>query len=377
MADPIRVLHVIDKFSMDGVNPSSCSRLFAQWIPLHNKEKFQVDVVGLRPKDASGAYLEQHGIKVYYIEEGKYSPKNINAIAEIARKGNYDILHLHGYSSANFGRLAGKKSGAKTIVHEHAVLKVLPHQYIIDWLLRNKGDVGLGVSKAVKEFMVKGRSVPSDAIDVIWNGIPIQEFTRIDAGKVAQFRESLDVPNDAFLIGTVTRLREEKGNKYLLDAFAEIAKSNSNVYLVLVGDGPLKAELQQQAHTLNVAARIRFTGFVADIPVALGALDLVVIPSLREGFGLALVEAMAAGKPIVASYVGGMRELAENERNALMTPPADVSALVQAINRLINDVPFRTKISAQARKDAEQYSIEKNVEKLEELYTRMTNGRKE
>ncbi|KAA3653632.1 MAG: glycosyltransferase family 1 protein [Calditrichaeota bacterium] len=377
MADPIRVLHVIDKFSMDGVNPSSCSRLFAQWIPLHDKEKFQVDVAGLRPKDASGAYLEQHGIKVFYIEEGKYSPKNINAIAEIARNGKYDILHLHGYSSANFGRLAGKKSGAKTIVHEHAVLKVLPHQYIIDWLLRNKGDVGLGVSRAVKEFMVNGRSVPSEAIDVIWNGIPIQEFTRIDAAKVAQFHESLDVPENAFLIGTVTRLREEKGNKYLIEAFAEIAKTNPDVYLVLFGDGPLKAELQQQANTLNVAACVRFTGFVADIPVALGALDLVAIPSLREGFGLALVEAMAAGKPIVASNVGGMRELAENERNALMIPPADTSVLIAAMTRLINDKALRVQISAQAKEDAAQYSIEKNVEKLEALYTRMTNGRKE
>lgn len=80
MAKPIRILHVIDKFSMDGVNPSSCSRLFAQWIPLHDKNRFQIDVAGLRPRDAAGEFLEQHGIKVFYIEEGKYSPKNINEI---------------------------------------------------------------------------------------------------------------------------------------------------------------------------------------------------------------------------------------------------------------------------------------------------------
>ncbi|KAA3612259.1 MAG: glycosyltransferase family 1 protein [Calditrichaeota bacterium] len=373
MADPIRVLHVIDKFSMDGVNPSSCSRLFAQWIPLHDKNKFQIDVAGLRQKDSAGEFLEQHGIKVYYIEEGKYSPKNINAIADLAKKGNYDILHLHGYSSANFGRLAGKKSGAKTIVHEHAVLKVLPHQYLIDWLLRNKGDVGLGVSQAVKEFMMKGRSVPEKKIEVIWNGIPIEEFTNIEIEKVAEFRKGLDVPEDAFIIGTVTRLREEKGNKYLLEAFAAVAQSNPNIYLVLIGDGPLKNELVEQAKALGIVDRVRFTGFVADIPVALNALDLVTIPSLREGFGLALVEAMAAGKPIVASYVGGMRELAENGKNALMIPPADAGELANALKRLISDTELRDKISHQAQIDSARYSIEKNVAALEKLYDQVAH----
>ncbi len=373
MADPIRVLHVIDKFSMDGVNPSSCSRLFAQWIPLHDKNKFQIDVAGLRPRDAAGVFLEQHGIKVFYIEEGKYSPKNIKAIAELAKKGNYDILHLHGYSSANFGRLAGKKSGAKTIVHEHAVLKVLPHQFVIDWLLRNKSDVGLGVSNAVKDFMMKGRSLPEDRIEVIWNGIPLEEFSQPDDKKVREFRNNLGLPDEAYILGTVTRLREEKGDKYLLDAFAEIAEAHPPVFLVLIGDGPLKDQLSEQTHKLGIGDRVIFTGFVADVPVALNALDLIAIPSLREGFGLALVEAMAAGKPIVASYVGGMRELAENEKNALMVPPADAKELASALQRLLSDKKLRELLSQQARADSAKFSIEKNVDALEKLYEQVVN----
>ena len=371
MAEPIRILHVIDKFSMDGVNPSSCSRLFAQWIPLHDKNKFQIDVAGLRPRDAAGAFLEQHGIKVFYIEEGKYSPKNINAIAELAKKGGYDILHLHGYSSANFGRLAGKKSGAKTIVHEHAVLKVLPHQFVIDWLLRKKSDVGLGVSKAVKEFMMKGRSVPEEKIEVIWNGIPLEEFAETDAAKVAAFRKNLNLPKEAFIIGTVTRLRQEKGNHILIEAFAKIAASHPSAQLVLIGDGPQKDELSQLAGKLGVANRVVFAGFVSEVPVALNALDVVAIPSLREGFGLALVEAMAAGKPIVASFVGGMRELAENERNALMVPPGDADALAAGLQRLIDDEKLQKKLSRQAREDSARFSIEKNVQALEKLYSSM------
>ncbi len=371
MARPIRILHVIDKFTMDGVNPSSCSRLFAEWIPKHDPARFQVDVAGLRPRNAAGEYLEKQGIRVYYIAEGKFSPKNIRAIEQLAREGQYDILHLHGYSSANFGRIAARRLGIPSVMHEHAVLKVLPHQFVIDWLLRHKTDVAVAVSRAVKEFLMKGRSVPEHKIRVIWNGVPLQAFQNIDAEKVQAFRERLNLPEDATVIGTVTRLREEKGNRYFIEAAAQLRSKFPQVYYVLIGDGPLRQELEALSRQLGVDDRVVFAGFVAEVPPALAALDIVTMPSLREGFGLALAEAMAAGKPVVASNVGGLAELAEHEKTALLVPPADAGALAGALERLLADGGLRERLARAAREASSAFSIETNVAALEALYTEL------
>ncbi len=374
MAHPIRILHVIDKFTMDGVNPSSCSRLFAEWIPQHDPAGFQVEVAGLRPADAAGRYLEAQGIKVHYISEGKFSPKNISAIARLARSGRFDLLHLHGYSSANFGRIAARRLGIPSVMHEHAVLKVLPHQFVIDWLLRGKTDVAVAVSQAVKQFLIKGRSVPEEKIRVIWNGVRLSAFQQVDPEKVAAFRKSYRLPAQARLVGTVTRLREEKGNAYFIEAAAQIASQAPNVYFILIGDGPLRAQLEQQAERLGIANRVIFTGFVADIPPALAALDVVVIPSLREGFGLALAEAMAAAKPVVASHVGGLAELATHEENALLVPPADATALARAILRLLKEGTLAQRLAQKAAEQSQRFSIETNVKALEQLYEELVAG---
>ncbi len=371
MTEKIRVLHVIDKFTMDGVNPSSCSRLFADWIPLHDSSRFQVDVAGLRPKDAAGEFLEKQGIRVFYIQEGKISPKNIAAIAALAEEGNYDILHLHGYSSANFGRLAARKVGIRSIVHEHAILQVQPHQFVVDWLLRKRTDVAVAVSNAVKAFMMHGRSIPEEKIEVIWNGIDLKQFQNVPEERVRRFREQHGLPENAKIIGTVTRLREEKGNTYLIEAAAEVLRLEPETTFVLIGDGPLRDSLQQQAQELGIGEKVVFTGFVTDVHAALAALDIVVLPSLREGFGLALVEAMAAGKPVVATKVGGMIELARHERSALMVYEADSPALAQAILRLIREPELAQQLAAQAKEDSARFSIEENVRALEALYGRM------
>ncbi len=375
MSQRIRILHIIDKFTMDGVNPSSCSRLFAEWIPQHDAARFEVEVAGLRPRDAAGEFLEKQGIRVHYITEGKMSPANIPAIERLVRQGKYDLLHLHGYSSANFGRIAARRLGIPSVMHEHAVLKVLPHQFVIDWLLRHKTDVAVAVSQAVKQFLMRGRSVPEEKIRVIWNGVPLQAFRAVPPERIAEFRRHLNVADGAPLVGTVTRLREEKGNRYLIEAAAQVLPQMPEVNFVIIGDGPQRNELELLARKLGVSRQVIFAGFVNDVPAALAALDIVAMPSLREGFGLALAEAMAAGKPAVASKVGGLAELAENEKTALLVPPADAAALSAALLRLLRDEELRRRLARNAQEASSAFSIEANVRALEELYEELVGGR--
>ncbi len=366
----IKILHVIDKLSMDGVNPSSCSKLFVEWFAQHDRARFKIMIASLRPKDAAGEYLEERGLEVFYINKGKVSFANVSAIAGLIDTHGIDLLHLHGYSSANFGRLAARCKGTPSVMHEHAILKVQPHQFLADWLLRNKTDVAVAVSNAVKDFLIKGRSVPQEKIQVIWNGINLVAYRHPNLQNAAQFRARF-ATREQKLIGMIGRLRAEKGNRYFIQAAQEILRQMPNARFVLVGEGEERAQLERLTNELGLQERLRFAGFVNDVQAALHACDVVVIPSLREGFGLILAEAMAAGRPIVATSVGGMVEMARHEQHVLMVPPANSSALAQAALRLLCDQSLAARLANAASEHSENFSIKKNVAALEMLYSRL------
>jgi len=369
----IKVLHVIDKLSMDGVNPSSCAQLFVQWIPRHDPARFKVMVANLRPKDRAGQFVEDSGIEVFYINKGKFSFGNVRAIESLIEEHDIDILHLHGYSSANFGRLAARRKSIPSVMHEHAILKTLPHQYLADRLLRDKTDVAVAVSQAVGDFLTGSRSVPKEKIRVIWNGIDLQSYRHPERERCEQFRSRFGQPHQK-LVGTVTRLRKEKGNRYFIEAAHRIAAQSPEVRFVIVGDGPERAELEALVTRLDLTERVHFAGFVTDVAAALSSFDIAVIPSLREGFGLALAEAMAAGRPIVATNVGGMREMAEHEVHALLVPPANSPALAQAIGRVLANAKLAARLAREARAHSESFSIERNVRELEALYASLASN---
>lgn len=372
MNSAIRVLHVIDKLTMDGINPSSCARLFVEWIPRHDSSRFRAKVANLCGKDLAGEYLERQGVEVFYVGKGKFSLANIRAITDLIDREAIDILHLHGYSSANFGRIAAHRKRIPAIVHEHAVLRILPHQFLADRLLRSRTDVAVAVSNAVGDFLVKGRSVPREKIRVIWNGINLSTWCDVDQKKTAAFRLQYAREGQR-LVGTVTRLRKEKGNRYFIEAAATIAREMPDVCFVIVGDGPERKELESMAATFEIRDRLKFAGYIEEVPAALAALDLVVVPSLREGFGLALAEAMAAGRPVVASNVGGMCELATHDQDALLVPPADSVALAAAMLRLLRNKRYSDDLAAAARRRSESFSVERNLHQLESLYMELAD----
>ncbi len=364
----IKILHVIDKLSMDGVNPSSCSKLFVEWCAQHDRSRFKIMIASLRAKDAAGEYLEEHGLEVFYINKGKISFANVSAIESLIDAHEIDVLHLHGYSSANFGRLAARRKSIPSVMHEHAILKVQPHQFLVDWLLRNKTEVAVAVSNAVKEFLINGRSVPKEKIQVIWNGINLEAYRRPNLQSAAPFRARF-ATREQKLIGMVGRLRAEKGNRYFIQAAQEILRQMPNARFVLVGEGEERPELERLARESGLQNHLHFAGFVNDVQAALHACDVVVIPSLREGFGLILAEAMAAGKAIIATRVGGMMEMAQHEKHLLFVPPANSAAIAQAALRLLRDQKLAERLANAARAHSENFGIEKNVAALEALYS--------
>jgi len=371
MSSQHKILHVIDKLSMDAVNPSSIALCFIEWIKHRDAGRFDVMVASLRARDAASQQLEASGVKMFYIDKGKYSFANIGALAAVVRQEKIDLLHLHGYSAANFGRLAARQCGIPNVMHEWAVLKTLPHQFVMDRLLSHKTDIAVGVSESVREFLVQGRAMPPTKTRVVWNGVNLNNFKTAVPEKVQAFKEKFGITPPQKVVGTVTRLREEKGNRYFIEAAPQVLREFPEARFVIVGDGPQREEFEVLAKKLNLEHKLHFTGFVSEVAVALAAMDIYVMASLTEGFPFALAEAMAAGKTVAVTNVGGMKEMVQHEANGLSVPSADSSALAAALVRLLENPALRQRLGDAARERSQEFSVERNVMALEAIYAEL------
>ena len=368
---PIKVMHIIDKLSMDGINPSSCTTLFGEWIPRLDADGFSTTVLTLRKPDFAGKYLEDKGVKVYYQGHGKVSFKNVHGIMDVMDQERPDIVHLHGYSAANFGRIAARKKGVKNIVHEHAVLNVLPYQYVADFLLRNHTDSAIAVSNSVKKFMVRGRNIPEEKINVIQNGIRLDLFNKRDFNIVSEKKSELGIEEGYRVVGTVTRLRREKGVEYFIRSIPSVLQEFPETIFIIAGDGPMKDEMEQLVKNLDIPKQVKFLGFRKDVPDLLSTFDINVMPSLSEGFPLSLIEAMAIGNAIVATEVGGIKEVGEEGITVLFVPPKDPKAIADKVCYLFKSKDIFLKLSNNARVNSAKYSIESNVLSLVDHYTKI------
>ncbi len=353
---------------MDGVNPSSPAILLKDWIPHLKLQGVESSVLSLKPRDPAGEWLSAQGVQVFFLGHGKISWKNVVGITRVIKESAAQIAHLHGYSSANFGRLAARQCGIKSIVHEHAVLPILPHQFLADMLLKNSTDAAVAVSGNVREFMIRGRRIPPDKIRVIGNGIRVVDYQRNDPSNIAKKKIELRIPEEYEVVGTVARLRKEKGVEYFLRAIPAVVAVRPNVMFVIVGEGELRASLEDLVKTLEISRHVMFLGFRSDVPALLSLFDVNVIPSLTEGFPLSLVEAMAAGNPIVASEVGGMREIAKHGESLLFVPPQNPTRLSESILHLLTDIDMATRISQEAQRHSVRFDVNSSTDALSKLY---------
>jgi glycosyltransferase involved in cell wall biosynthesis len=346
-------------------------RLFSWMIPRFDRRRFNVSLVSLRRKDLSEETLDALGIDITYLERSKFDPLTLPAMLRIIDAKGIDILHLHGYGATTFGRLAGAIRGIPSIVHEHANLTDTPwFQKIADLALEPVTDIAIAVSRSTADFVVQARRIPAAKVKVVYLGVPLEEFSRSrSAGETAAARAELGIAPGEFAVGTVTRLHESKGNKYLVDAAARVVRARPLARFFLVGEGPLLDDLRAQADELGLGDRFVFAGFRRDVAATLSAFDLSVFPSLWEGTPLTGFEALAMGKPIVATDADGLRDILTDNHDAMIVPKRNAVALADKIIWAIDHPEARARLSAAARQTGRQYDIEAFVRKMERLYT--------
>jgi glycosyltransferase involved in cell wall biosynthesis len=345
-------------------------RLFSWMIPRFDRERFNVSLLSLRKKDLSEETLDALGIDISYLERSKFDPMTLPAMLRIVDEKRIDVLHLHGYGATTFGRLVGAMRRIPTIVHEHANLTATPwFQKVADRMLEPWTDIALAVSRSTADFVVQARLISPAKVKVVYLGVPLQEFSRSRTKEeIDEARRELGIGPGEFAAGTITRLHDSKGNSYLVDAAAQVVRERPSARFFLVGEGPLLAGLQAQAAALDLGDRFVFTGFRRDVAGTLSAFDLSVFPSLWEGTPITAFEALAMGKPIVATDADGLLDILTDGHDAVIVPRRSAGALARKIIWAIDHPEQRARLAAAARLAGRQYDIDAFVRKMERLY---------
>jgi glycosyltransferase involved in cell wall biosynthesis len=345
-------------------------RLFAWMIPRFDKSRFNVSLISLRKKDLSADTLEEFGIDVTYMARHKFDPATYPALLKVLREKRADILHLHGYGATTFGRMCARKMQVPSILHEHANHGDTPwFQKVADRMLAPHTDIAIAVSESTGEFTTRARLMPAERTKVVYLGAPLDEFARPrSAEEIAAARRTLGIPQDAIAIGTITRLMPSKGNQYLIDAAPKILQQYPQARIYIVGEGELQPELEARAKTLNLGERLVFSGFQRDVAAALSAFNVVAFPSLWEGTPLTVFEALAMGKPIVATDADGLLDVLTNGKDALVVPKANADALADAVGKVIAQPQLAAALGEGARQTGQRYDIAAFVRKMERLY---------
>ena len=368
---PLNVLQICDHLGWEGSRMHGVKRLFSWMIPRFDAARFRVSLISLRKRDLSEEPLEALGVDISYLERSKFDPMTLPALLKIVDRKQADVLHLHGYGATTFGRLAAARRQIPTILHEHANLTDTPwFQKVADRLLEPYTDIAMAVSKSTADFVVRARQVPASKVKVVYLGVPLEEFSRPrSADEVAAARHEIGLAPDEIAIGTITRLHESKGNTFLVGAAARVLAARPRARFVLVGEGPLRADLEAQAAGLGLGDRFVFAGFRRDTARTLSAFDVAVFPSLWEGTPLTAFEALAAGKAIVATDADGLLDILSDGHDAAIVPRGNADALADTIVWAVDHPAERARLGAAARLSGQRYDIGAFVRKMERLYT--------
>lgn len=336
---------------------------FDPWIVCFNEERNPGPPLIIRT-------AQLRGIKTFMINtKGRFDFGAVKSLRKFILENEIDVLHCHGYKADVVGFLASRHTRVKRVATLHGWwvgrnLKTNFYNWLDHLVIKNYDKV-ITVSEPMKESL-EGKGVPKAKLLCIPNGIDMPEANREEGNRI---REEIGLPIGKIVLGTVGRLSKEKGHEYLISAIKDI----DNVILLIVGNGPLETKLTGLAIKLKIEDKVVFAGFKPNIYDYISMMDIFVLPSLTEGLPLALLEAMASKKPVIASEVGGIPTVIKDGETGVFIKPKDTVSLKEAIIRLIRDRGLAGKIGFNAKEFVERnFSLEKMAENYEKVYLEVT-----
>jgi glycosyltransferase involved in cell wall biosynthesis len=357
----------------DGI--SGAENHLLKLVPNLNREKYDVHLVVMSPFFQVYDDFLRHcpDLRVIFVPLGrKMNPLNLLRLLRLFNRERYDLLHTHNSRADVYGILAGKMAGVKilmTSIHGYQRYdEINPLFKIRGWILRTFSDRIITISDALKDLISENEGIDKKKMDTVYYGL--EPLNLEGNGKTV--REEFHLDPDAPLLVDVGRLIPVKGHDTLIQALKRIVPSFPKVRLFIVGDGVLKEELKDLVRKLRLEDNVVFTGYRKDVPRFMREGDLFVFPTLGEGFGLVLLEAMAFKKPVVATRVMSIPEIVEDGKSGLLVSPRHPEELAEAILQLLSD---KKKAESFGERGFEiltnKFSIERMVGETERIYDRL------
>ena len=362
-------------YVINNLNVGGAEKLLLSTVTKLDKEKYDVIVFSMLAGDQLLQDFKDCGIKVVCL--GMKHKRDLSGFWKLYRSfksKKIQIVHTHLLEADIFGRFAALLAKVPVVIStEHSLNEWKKNptklksklRLLLDQIAANRSNAIVAISDKIKDHLVRYEKIDPTKIYVIKNGIEIKDNNSDISSK----------KENAVVIGSVGRLYEEKGYKYLLKAMKEIKSTVPNVKLLIAGDGPLRLSLEKLSADLEISDCISFAGIIHDINTFLKNIDIFVLASIREGIPLALLEAMMMGKPVIATSVGGIPEVVDDGVNGLLVNSANVPELEEAIISLAHNQAKRIEMGKNARaKVLKNFNIDKTVEKISLLYEELLNN---
>jgi L-malate glycosyltransferase len=285
--------------------------------------------------------------------------RSVKALARLARAADAALIHGNGSRAMAYAGVAGRLTARPVLWH----VRVADSDGLVDWTLGALASLIVATSRAVARRFARAQG----KVRLVPNGVDLKRFAPRPPSP--SLRAALAVPPSAPVAVSVGRHVPEKGYRHLVDAAALVERTKPGVHWSLVGDGELRSGLEAQARRLGLASGVHFPGSRDDVADVLALADVFVLPSESEGFGRVLVEAMAMGRPVVATTVGGIPDVVVDGATGLLVAPADPAALADAVRALLDDPARATALGAAGRARAEStFSLGAHVDAVERVY---------
>lgn len=375
----MNIVHVVNGFDISGR-----SRIIHELCLGLRSEDFRFSIASL----SGGCRYSQGDVDCRNLHRKPqgFDWRVVRRLRRMAKRRGARIIHTHGRGSLAYAVLAANGiSSCRFVhsVHRSDGDRISSHAWVRRFLLGAVDRVA-AVSEAALEAFCEVNQFDRGRCVVIHNGIDPSRFENSGEEKARATRRGPRVSHipprilsaDGPIVGTIANLSHDKDIDTVLQSFKALHADLPNARLVVAGDGPRADEARRMVSHLGLKQAVAFLGFRTDIPKILAALDIFVFSTHTEGFGLAVLEAMAAGLPVVVSRVGGLQEIVEHEQNGLLVAPGDSAALCAAVRRLIDDASLREALIEGGRRSVyEEFSLARMCESYRDLYRSVAERR--
>jgi len=365
VSEPIRVLQLLQGLAIGGIERMVLDLVFA-CAPERVETQFcTFDRQGPLAGDVLARGMSIHSRK----RRGGFDVGYVLWLARLLRRERIRILHGHNATAFFYGAAAASLvPGTRFLYTEHDRAFPTPwRERGLHALLARRVDAVVTVSSTLRDNLVRYEAFPPGRVTVIKNGVALRPATRTREA----MRAALDL-GDRPTAGIVARLAPVKNHELLLRAWKQVLERSPAAVLLVVGNGSQEPRLRAQAESLGLGDAVRFLGFRLDIPEILQALDVFVLSSRSEGLSLTLLEAEAAGLPIVATRVGGNPEVVRDGESGILVPSGEPEPLAEALARLLQDPKLRARMGEAGRVlYRQQFTLEAMVQGYERVYRRL------